>query len=189
MPVAGQRDPAQVKDVLERWMASKMPDARDVEITDLVVPQSSGFSNETFLLDARWVEADGSPTEARLVLRSQPELHHLFPEIDIIAQQYTVMRQLGEHTDVPVPRTRWAEPDPSVLGGTFFPPSVLPPYLYRIAHDNQDWKMLGTIRGICAQLELYEALLNSCGYRLPPKRRRRREVDPGQLGLFGEVPS
>lgn len=57
-------------------------------------------------------------------------------------------------------------------------------YLYRIAHDNQDWKMLGTIRGICAQLELYEALLNSCGYRLPPKRQRRRKVAPGQLGLF-----
>jgi aminoglycoside phosphotransferase (APT) family kinase protein len=120
MPVAGQRDPAQVKDVLEGWMASKMPDATKVEITDLVVPQSSGFSNETFLLDARWLEADGTPTEARLVLRSQPALHHLFPEIDIIAQQYTTMRQLGLHSDVPVPVTRWAESDPSVLGGQFF---------------------------------------------------------------------
>jgi aminoglycoside phosphotransferase (APT) family kinase protein len=119
MPVAGQRDPAQVKVVLEQWMASKMPEATDVEITDLVVPQSSGFSNETFLLDARWNEG-GETVDARLVLRSQPELHHLFPEIDIIAQQYTVMRQLGLHTDVPVPTTRWAEPDPSVLGGTFF---------------------------------------------------------------------
>ncbi len=119
MPVAGQRDPAQVKVVLEQWMASKMPEATDVEITDLVVPQSSGFSNETFLLDARWNEG-GQTVDARLVLRSQPELHHLFPEIDIIAQQYTVMRQLGLHTDVPVPNTRWAEPDPSVLGGTFF---------------------------------------------------------------------
>ena len=120
MPVAGQRDPAQVKEVLEGWIASKMPDATKVEITDLVVPQSSGFSNETFLLDARWIEPDGTPTEARLVLRSQPALHHLFPEIDIIAQQYTTMRQLGLHSDVPVPVTRWAESDPSVLGGQFF---------------------------------------------------------------------
>lgn len=61
-------------------------------------------------------------------------------------------------------------------------------YLYRIAHDNQDWKMLGTIRGICAQLELYEALLNSCGYRLPPKRQRRKKVAPGQLALFVGAP-
>ena len=120
MPVAGQRDPAQVKVVLEKWMASKMPEASDVEITDLVVPQSSGFSNETFLLDARWVEADGTPTEARLVLRSQPAMHHLFPEIDLIAQQYQTMTQLGLHSDVPVPKTRWAEPDPELLGGQFF---------------------------------------------------------------------
>lgn len=64
-------------------------------------------------------------------------------------------------------------------------------YLYRIASDNQDWKMLGTIRGICAQLELYEALLNSCGYRLPPKRRCKPKVAEGQLGLFAptKVPS
>ena len=120
MPVAGQRDPAQVKVVLETWLGEHMPEARDVEITDLNVPQSSGFSNETFLLDAQWVEGDGTPTEARLVLRSQPALHHLFPEIDLIGQQYTVIRQLGEHSEVPVPRTRWAEPDPAVLGGPFF---------------------------------------------------------------------
>jgi len=119
MPVAGQRDPAQVKVVLEQWIAGKVPEATDVEVTELVVPQSSGFSNETFLLDVRWNEG-GTPVESRLVLRSQPELHHLFPEIDIIAQQYTVMRQLGLHTDVPVPRPRWAESDPSVLGGQFF---------------------------------------------------------------------
>ena len=119
MPVAGQRDPAQVKLVLEEWLGRQMPEASDVEITELVVPQSSGFSNETFLLDARWTEG-GAKVESRLVLRSQPALHHLFPEIDIIAQQYTVMRQLGLHTDVPVPRTRWAESDPSVLGGQFF---------------------------------------------------------------------
>ena len=93
-------------------MASKMPEASGVEITDLVVPQSSGFSNETFLLDARWVEADGTPTEARLVLRSQPAMHHLFPEIDLVTQQYQSMKQLGLHSDVPVPKMRWAERDP-----------------------------------------------------------------------------
>ena len=120
MPVAGQRDPAQVKAALEGWLAEKLPDARDIEVTHLEVPQSSGFSNETFLLDTRWVEPDGSTTDSRLVLRSQPMTHHLFPEIDILAQQYTVMRQLGEHSDVPVARTRWAEPDPAVLGGPFF---------------------------------------------------------------------
>jgi hypothetical protein len=56
MPVAGQRDPDQIRDVLTEWMARQMPEATEVTITNLVVPQSSGFSNETFLLDASWVE-------------------------------------------------------------------------------------------------------------------------------------
>ncbi|NDI23328.1 MAG: SDR family oxidoreductase, partial [Betaproteobacteria bacterium] len=65
-------------------------------------------------------EADGTAVEAELVLRSQPTRNLLFPEIDLIAQQYQVMTQLGAHSDVPVPRTRWAERDTSVLGGPFF---------------------------------------------------------------------
>jgi aminoglycoside phosphotransferase (APT) family kinase protein len=49
--------------------------------------------------------------------------------------QYRVMRLVREHTQVPVPETFWYEPDPSVLGGSFFvmarveglvPPDVLP---------------------------------------------------------------
>ena len=120
MPVSGQRDPAEVKVVLEGWMAAQLPECTDVEITELVVPQSSGFSNETFLVDARWVEADGTVVDAELVLRSQPPMNLLFPEIELIAQQYQVMTQLGAHSNVPVPRTRWAERDTSVLGGPFF---------------------------------------------------------------------
>jgi aminoglycoside phosphotransferase (APT) family kinase protein len=119
MPVSGQRDPVEIKGVLEEWLARQMPDATDVEITSLTVPQTSGFSNETFLLDARWTEG-GETVEADLVLRSQPVVSLLFPEIDLIAQQYLSMKLLGEHSDVPVPRTRWAESDVSVLGGPFF---------------------------------------------------------------------
>ena len=120
MPVSGQRDPDEVKVVLEAWMAQQMPECTDVAISKLVVPQTSGFSNETFLVDATWTEADGTAVESALVLRSQPALNLLFPEIDLIAQQYMTMRQLGQHSNVPVPRTRWAESDPAVLGGPFF---------------------------------------------------------------------
>ena len=87
MPVAGQRDPDQIRGVLTEWMARQMPDATEVTITNLVVPQSSGFSNETFLLDASWVE-DGKRVDAELVLRSQPVMSLLFPEIDLVTQQY-----------------------------------------------------------------------------------------------------
>ncbi len=135
MPVAGQRDPEQIKDALEQWMARQLPEASDVRITDLVIPQSSGFSNETFLVDATWVEG-GAAVAAELVLRSQPAMNLLFPEIDLVTQQYLSMKLLGEHTDVPVPRVRWAERDESVIGGPFFMmdrlhglvPGDVPPY-------------------------------------------------------------
>ena len=44
----------------------------------------------------------------------------MFPEPDPLRQQFETMRILGEHTDVPVPRMRWAESDTSVIGRTFF---------------------------------------------------------------------
>lgn len=135
MPVTGQRDPEQIRDVLQEWMARQLPDATDVTITDLVVPQSSGFSNETFLLDATWNEA-GNRVHAELVLRSQPSMNLLFPEIDLVTQQYLSMKLLGEHSNVPVPRVRWAERDESIIGGPFFMmdrldglvPGDVPPY-------------------------------------------------------------
>jgi hypothetical protein len=44
------------------------------------------------------------------VLRAQPQVWAVFPEIDVINQQYRTMKILGEHSDVPVANVRWAEP-------------------------------------------------------------------------------
>ena len=119
MPIAGQRDAEQTRVDLTGWLSRQVPGATDVEITDLVVPQASGFSNETFLFSAAWTTPSGRE-EHELVLRSQPQEYALFPEIDLLAQQYRTMLLLGEHTDVPVARMRFAEADTSVLGQPFF---------------------------------------------------------------------
>ena len=119
MPVSDQHDPDEIRTRLAPWLAERMADAAELEITDVVVPQTSGFSNETFLIETRWTGPDG-PERANLVVRSQPPGHQVFPEPDIIEQQYLTMKLLAENTDVPVPRTRWAEPDPSLLGRPFF---------------------------------------------------------------------
>ena len=119
MPVAGQLDPNDVKGALEPWMARRLPDAEKVRIVDVVIPQSSGFSNETFLVDASWTDDDGDH-EVELVVRSQSAGNVLFPEADLVQQQFRTMQLLGEHTDVPVARMRWAETDPAVLGRPFF---------------------------------------------------------------------
>ena len=122
MPVGGQRDPEQTRAALVDWLGRQVPGARQIEIENLVVPQSSGFSNETFLFDASWQGPSG-PSErqrAELVLRAQPQVWAVFPEIDVINQQYRTMKILGEHSDVPVANVRWAEPGRDVLGTPFF---------------------------------------------------------------------
>jgi aminoglycoside phosphotransferase (APT) family kinase protein len=119
MPIAGQRDPDETRAVLVAWLERQLPEATELAVTDLVIPTASGFSNETFLFDASWSDAAGAHHE-RFVLRAQPSVYALFPHIDILEQQYLTMKLLGEHSDVPVARMRWAEPDPSVLGTPFF---------------------------------------------------------------------
>jgi hypothetical protein len=52
VPVGGQRDPEETKAALIGWLGHQMPGAHEIAIENLVVPQSSGFSNETFLFDA-----------------------------------------------------------------------------------------------------------------------------------------
>lgn len=119
MPVAGQRDPEQTRKALVEWLTRQLPGATGVEVPMLEVPQATGFSNETFLFDATWRDGDGDQ-RAELVLRAQPQVWAVFPDIDVITQQYRTMKILGEHTSVPVARVRWAEPDTSVLGTPFF---------------------------------------------------------------------
>jgi aminoglycoside phosphotransferase (APT) family kinase protein len=146
MPVAGQRDPDETRAALTAWLTRQLRGARDVEITDLVVPQSSGFSNETFLFDAAWTDA-GERVTTQLVLRSQPQIYALFPEIDLIAQQYGAMQRLGAHTDVPVARVRWAETDTSVLGQPFF---VMDRLFGKVPGDSPPYTVEGWVMDLTA---------------------------------------
>jgi aminoglycoside phosphotransferase (APT) family kinase protein len=74
---------------------------------------SAGMSNDTVLFE---VTRDGH-TEP-LVARLEPTDFRVFPEYDLAAQA-RVMRCL-EPTDVPVPRVRWVEEDPHILGSPFY---------------------------------------------------------------------
>lgn len=136
MPVAGAREPEEIKAILEPWLAAQL-DVGAVSVTDLVVPQASGFSNETFLFTAAWSDQAGAARAAELVLRSQSAEHNIFPNPDLLAQQFLTMQLLNTNTDLPIPTMRWAESDASVLGEQFFVmdridgvvPTDNPPYL------------------------------------------------------------
>ena len=88
MPVGGQRDPEQTRASLTEWLSRQIPGARQIAIENLVVPQSTGFSNETFLFDATWTEGPSGPSQrADSCSGTTPGVGSL-PRIDVINQQY-----------------------------------------------------------------------------------------------------
>lgn len=151
MPLPQQRDPDATRHVLVDWLGRQLPGARDLTIPRLEIPQSSGFSNETFLFEATWREG-ASERSGEFVLRAQPRSYALFPHIDIIRQQYRTMKLLAEHTDVPVARVHWAEEDPEVLGQPFF---VMQRVHGQVPPDNPPYTAVGFVA------------------ELPPVERRR----------------
>jgi len=118
MPTPWQRDLEQDGRKFEVWLRGQLAGAKDLRLTPLAAPQSSGFSNETLLCEARWSEA-GGPRHESLVVRIQPIGYQVVPEDDM-ALQVETMRLLAK-TDVPVPRALWLEGrDRSIFGAPFY---------------------------------------------------------------------
>lgn len=94
-----KQDAATVAAKLTHWLAGAFPDARDIAVNNLKMP-SSGFSNETWLLDLDW-RRNGQLERRPLVARLQPRATAVFPEYDL-KLQYRCM-DLLQGSDVPVP--------------------------------------------------------------------------------------
>ncbi|CAN1247485.1 Probable acyl-CoA dehydrogenase IBR3 [Linum perenne] len=73
-----------------------------------------GQSNPTFLL-----EAGAEASLKRYVLRKKPS-GQLLPSAHAVDREYQVLRALGEHTQVPVPKVFCLCMDPSVIGTAFY---------------------------------------------------------------------
>lgn len=131
-PRTSTRDPEELGRRLTAWLDPKLPGVR---ITDIAVPGSNGMSSETLLFT---VDHPDAPVRGcALRLAADPAAYTIFPVYDM-ERQHRVMRLVGEHTDLPVPRVLWLETDPGPLGAPFFvmaraegrvPPDVMP-YTY-----------------------------------------------------------
>jgi aminoglycoside phosphotransferase (APT) family kinase protein len=116
VPDIAQRDPAEVAEVLTRWLAATSVGGDPLEVFDVQAPGSNGFSNETILCRTR--SAGGE--ERRLVVRVAPTRHLLFLDAQF-STQYRVMRTLAEGgTGIPLPNLGPYEDDPQYLGVPFF---------------------------------------------------------------------
>lgn len=129
------RDVSTVPAVVSRWLGTVLPDGVTPEVTVESGVDSTGMSSETIILTARW-ESGGQPVEQKLVARVAPAADDVpvFPTYRL-DHQFEVIRQVGELTDIPVPRVRWIETTGEVLGTPFFlmdyvdgvvPPDVMP---------------------------------------------------------------
>jgi aminoglycoside phosphotransferase (APT) family kinase protein len=141
------RDLDRTRVLLERWLKTQLPDGSDPVISELVAPEANGMSSETLLFDATW---DGETR--RLVARVAPAPNDVpvFETYDL-HRQFLTMREVGERTDVPVPKVFWSEPGEDAIGSAFFvmeridgevPPDVMPynfgeSWLFHSSRDDQ----------------------------------------------------
>jgi aminoglycoside phosphotransferase (APT) family kinase protein len=150
MPLPSKRDYQQVAQQLATWLATRLPEGTAPTIVEFSVPEGSGFSSETLLFTAAWVEG-GEPRTRRLVARLQPEMSDfpVFPEYDL-ELQYNCLQLIAEHTSVPVPSAPWIELDEQWLGTSFYvmdrvdgdvptdqPPYVVGGWLYEASPEQQ----------------------------------------------------
>tara|TARA_B100000686_G_scaffold354847_1_gene467657 strand:- start:6110 stop:7216 length:1107 start_codon:yes stop_codon:yes gene_type:complete len=130
-------DTEEIHNQLTTWFQNKVSDP-NASISQFSRPSGSGMSSETLLFLATWENEEGRH-ERELVARLAPTSEDIpvFPSYDLLLQT-KVMRIVGEHTAVPVPKTLWLERSPEVLGVPFFvmekvigrvPPDI-PPYVF-----------------------------------------------------------
>ena len=165
MPVTTGRDVEQSSKQLAAWLATKVGD--DVTLGEFGGPGATGFSNETIIVDATY----GGRTE-KLVVRVAPTGYTLFPDA-AFEEQYTILVTLAEKTSIPVPKVRWYETDPSVLGAPFFvmefvdglippdnPPYTMDGWLKEASPELQEKVFWGTIDSIAEVAALDPSTLN-----------------------------
>ena len=117
MPHPEKRDLEHTRTRLTAWLTRTLPGSTDLEISSLSAPADTGFSSDTLLFDLERNQ-EGERRSEGLVIRIQPRGFSIFPSYDL-GIQYRVMEALAK-TDVPVPRTCWAEWGTETLGAPFY---------------------------------------------------------------------
>jgi len=101
---------------LDRWLREGCG-LTDVGVALEDAPAATGHSSETVLFDATWT-ADGGPTHRRLVLRTAPTGHTVFPTYDL-RLQHSVMERVAATGAVPIPNLFGFTEDVEWIGSPF----------------------------------------------------------------------
>lgn len=108
------------QDRFDRWVQARLGDVSGLRVAEFTAPGGSGFSNAT-LFSTLAYRIGGEQITRRIVIRVAPAANSypVFRNYDI-PLQFDVMKALGEHSDVPVPRMLWRELDTSIFGEVFY---------------------------------------------------------------------
>ncbi len=117
-------DRSHYRAALESWMAKAFAGRAGLAVTGIEIPVSTGFSNETVMVDLAW-RSGGAERQERCVVRIEPADGGMFPPQTphcsvSVAVQYRVMEAVARAGVAPVPPLLGYEPDPTVLGSPFF---------------------------------------------------------------------
>jgi aminoglycoside phosphotransferase (APT) family kinase protein len=165
------RDPAEMQQRLQRWLADTLGNGAAPIVSDLAGTNANGMSSDTVLFAASWTDADGAHDE-RLVARVAPDAADVpvFATYDLQGQ-FDAIRAVAALTDVPVPQAWWCEPSSGPLGAPFFvmsrvdgvvPPDVMPytfgdNWLFDASADEQHRLQTSTVEAIAALHDIGDA--------------------------------
>jgi aminoglycoside phosphotransferase (APT) family kinase protein len=128
------------RDSLANWLSLRLAGegCRDIRIHDLSAPDA-GYSGKTIFVTASWTRADGAECLGEFVFRVQTADQQLFVAPDAL-RQAQVMSGLAGQPGVPVPKIRFTEADPQVLGAPFY---VMDRVRGRVPGDVPSWHRKG----------------------------------------------
>ena len=133
------------RESLVGWLSRRLAaqGCRDVRIQDLSAPDA-GYSGKTIFATVSWTAADGAEWLRELVVRVQVPDQQLFVAPDAL-RQARVMSALAGQVGVPVPKIRFTEADPLVLGAPFY---VMDRVRGRVPGDVPSWHRKGWTVGL-----------------------------------------
>lgn len=121
--VPDRTDRTHTRGALRKWLSDRRPDWRDLEITSLRPPTTTGGTGDNLLVTVRY-RAAGGPRERKLAVRLAPGDFLTVYGADVV-QHFAILRALWP-TDVPSPEPLWLETDEAVLGLPFMVMAQVP---------------------------------------------------------------
>jgi aminoglycoside phosphotransferase (APT) family kinase protein len=106
-----------IRERLTRWLAGKLPGAKDLKISGFDLPSGMGWSVEILFFELQYSVA-GSIQQRQCVLRRDVQDSPLILGTDL-ARQAAVMQHVAQHSTLPVPEVLGMEPASDILGAPF----------------------------------------------------------------------